>query len=139
MNRAQNEKGVALILALLLVLATSVIAISLVSVSRTEGFSSMNYRLMSQSRDAAEGGVHKAANFLMNSYGKPGTVSDPMSNYTTTTSPVTDSSHHSIVLSAGNGSANYPVSGTQSSFSTAAQGSVTAGSSNVTYKTSATL
>lgn len=134
-----KEKGVAMILALLLVLATSVIAISLVSVSRTEGFASMNYRLMSQSRDAAEGGVHKAANFIMNSYSKPGSVSDPISNYTTTASPVTYNGNP-VVLSAGSTtSSNYPVSGTQTSFSSAAQGSVTAGSSNVTYKTSAKL
>ena len=124
MNRTRDkEKGIALILALLLILVTSVIAISLSSVSRTEGFASMNYRLMSQSRDAAEGGVHKAANFMMNSYTKPGGVGNPLSNYVTTTSPVTDTSGHVITLSANNGVAShYPVSGDQSSFNSAAKG-----------------
>lgn len=140
MRRAKKEKGVAMILALLLVLATSVIAISLVSVSRTDGFASMNYRLMSQSRDAAEGGVHKAANFIIKSYSKPGSVSDPMSNYTTTTSPVTDASGNVITLSAKSGvTSHYPLSSVQTAFNSAAQGSVAAGSSTVNYATTATL
>ena len=60
----------------------------------------MNYRLMSQSRDAAEGGVHKAANFMMNSYTKPGGSGQPVSNYVTTTSPVTDTGGNAVILSA---------------------------------------
>ena len=141
MNRTNNnEKGIALILALLLILVTSVIAISLSSVSRTEGFASMNYRLMSQSRDAAEGGVHKAANFMMNSYTKPGGVGNPLSNYVTTTSPVTDNSGHVITLSANNGVAShYPVSADQSSFNSAAKGSMTASNTTINYSTSAKL
>jgi Tfp pilus assembly protein PilX len=138
MNRAK-EKGIALILALLLVLVTSVIAVSLASVGRTEAFASMNYRLMSQSRDAAEGGVHKAANFLMYSYSKPGGAGNPLTNYGLTTSPVT-SNGNAVVLSANSKvNSNYPVSADQSSFNSAAQGSVTAGNTTINYTTSAQL
>ena len=143
MNRTRNkEKGIALILALLLILVTSVIAVSLSSVSRTEGFASMNYRLMSQSRDAAEGGVHKAANFMMNSYTKPGGVGNPLSNYVTTTSPVTDTTaNRNVITLSANSSipSHYPVSGDQSSFNSAAKGSMTASNATINYSTSAKL
>jgi hypothetical protein len=141
MNRSNQtkEKGVALILALLLVLATTVIAVSLATVSRTEAFSSMNYRLTSQSRDAAEAGVHKTANFLMNSYTKPGGAGNLVGSYGTTTSPVT-SGGNAVVLSANSKvHSNYPISADQTNFNSAAQGSVTAGSNTVNYVASAQL
>ena len=140
MNRIQNkEKGVALILALLLILVASVIAVSLSSVSRTEGFASMNYRLMSQSRDAAEGGVHKAANFMMNSYTKPGGAGNPMSNYVTTASPVTYNGHPVVLSANSHVSSNYPVSADQSSFNSSASGNLTANSTTIKYASSAKL
>ena len=95
---------------------------------------------MSESRDAAEGGVHKAANFMMNSYTKPGGTGNPMSNYVTTSSPVTDTSGNVITLSADNGvTSHYPVSGDQSSFNSAAKGSMTANNTTINYSTSAKL
>jgi hypothetical protein len=140
MNRTANkEKGVALILALLLILVASVIAVSLSSVSRTEGFASMNYRLMSQSRDAAEGGVHKAANFVMNSYTKPGGAGNPMSNYVTTGSPVTYNGHPVVLSANSHVSSNYPVSADQSSFNSSGSGNLTASGSTINYATSAKL
>jgi hypothetical protein len=141
MNRSNQtkEKGVALILALLLVLATTVIAVSLATVSRTEAFSSMNYRLTSQSRDAAEAGVHKTANFLMNSYTKPGGAGNLVGSYGTTTSPVTSGGNPVILSANSKVHSNYPISADQSSFNSAAQGSVTAGSNTVNYVASAQL
>src|SRR2546427_5405841 len=85
-----NEKGIAMILALFLVLAASVLGSSLIFVSQTETMSSMNYRLMSQARYGAESGVHKAANYLLNTYAPPQTVgADLLANYVTTVTPVT--------------------------------------------------
>jgi type II secretory pathway component PulK len=49
-----NEKGIALVLSLFLLSAMSVIAASLMFLSQTETYSSMNYRLMSQARYGAE-------------------------------------------------------------------------------------
>src|SRR5713226_10178176 len=72
MNRTK-ERGVALILALILLLVLSVMAVSLMFLSQTETWSSLNYRLMSQARGGAEAGVNAAANFLMSTgYTPPG-------------------------------------------------------------------
>ena len=60
-----NEKGIALVLSLFLLSAMSVIAASLMFLSQTETYSSMNYRLMSQARYGAESGIQKAANHLL--------------------------------------------------------------------------
>src|SRR5207248_945011 len=84
-----NENGIAMILALFMVLTMSILAASLLFVSQTETWSSMNYRLMSQARYGAEAGVNSAVNYLVKTYVPPGTVADPMANYTTTVSPVT--------------------------------------------------
>src|SRR5678816_130607 len=89
--RARNERGVALILTLFLVSALSVIAGSLMFLSQTETYASMNYRMMSQARYGAEAGVEKAANFLFDpsKYQKPGTVAgDPLTNFDYSGSPV---------------------------------------------------
>ena len=70
-----QERGVALVLALFLMSAMSVLTASLMFLSQTETYASMNYRMMSQARYAAESGVQKAANFLLDSsqYKVPGT------------------------------------------------------------------
>jgi type II secretory pathway component PulK len=65
MNR-QNEKGIALILALFLLLIVSVMAVSLMFISQTETWASMNYKLMSQARDGAEAGINATANYITN-------------------------------------------------------------------------
>ena len=62
-----GEQGIALVLALFMVLVMSVLGSSLVFVSQTETLSSHNYRLMSQARYGAESGLHKAANYLLSS------------------------------------------------------------------------
>ena len=56
MTERSNERGIAMIVALFMVLAMSVIGTSLMFVSQTETASSMNYRLMSQARYGAESG-----------------------------------------------------------------------------------
>ena len=45
--------------------ALSVLGASLMFLSQTETYASLNYRVMSQARYAAEAGVQKAANFLL--------------------------------------------------------------------------
>lgn len=138
MKRA-NEKGTALILTVILLLVLSVIAVSLMFVSQTETWSSMNYRLMSQARYGAESGLNEAANYLMYTYTAPGTGTDPLSNYVLTTSPVTYSGSPVVLSSNSAVSSNYPVSSVQTSFSSAASGSVTNGNTPVNYTASATL
>ena len=62
----QHERGFALLLALFLTSALSVLGASLMFLSQSETQAGMNYRMMSQARYAAEGGIQKASGFLLN-------------------------------------------------------------------------
>jgi hypothetical protein len=129
-----NEKGVAMIMALMLLLIMSVMAISLMFISQTETWASMNYRLMDQARDGAEAGINAAANYLINSYTPPAsTGSDVLSSYTMTVSPVTYSGS-AVVLPS-----NYPVASVKTAFNSMAQGSLANGNTTVGYNATATL
>ena len=138
-----HERGIALVLALFLMSALSILGASLMFLSQTETYASMNYRMMSQARYAAEGGVQKAANFLLDSaqYTVPsvGSATDPLSNYVTTASPVTYNGQP-VVLSADSSTpSNYPYAAAQAAFNAAAQGTLAAGNATLTYKSYATL
>ena len=140
--RIANDKGIALVLALFLMAAMSVIGASLMFLSQTEVYSSMNYRLMSQARYGAESGIHKTANFILYSYTPPSnTGADLITNYDTTKSPVTlVGSTAPIVLSASAAKAsNYPVAAVQTAFNAAVAGTIPAGSVSVAYASYATL
>jgi len=145
MNR-KNEKGVALILALILLLIVSVMAVSLMFISQTETWASMNYKLMSQARDGAEGGVNAAANYIINSYTPPASSgTDLLSNYNNSVSPVqypaTSASGNDVILatSSSSQSSNYPVASVKTAFGSNAQNSLTAGNITVNYYTYAKL
>ncbi len=139
MNKTK-ERGVALILALILVLVLSVMAVSLMFLSQTETWSSMSYRIMSQARGGAEAGVNKAANFLMSTgYTPPGGAGDPITSYILTASPVTYAGNPVVLSADSTVLSNYPLASAQTSFSTAGQGSLTAGNSTVNYTSSAKL
>ena len=86
--RTNGEQGIALVLSLFLMAAMSVIAASLMLLSQTETYSSMNYRLMSQARYGAESGVHKATNYILYTYPAtaPGTAVQIRSPTTTSRS-----------------------------------------------------
>jgi PilX N-terminal len=141
-----NEKGIALVLSLFLLSAMSVIAASLMFLSQTETYSSMNYRLMSQARYGAESGIQRTANHLLYTYVAPITGgADPIANYNTNVSPVTctngcPSINRPVVLSA-NATIpwNYPNAAVQAAFLAAVQGSLPAGNTTVAYAPYATL
>src|SRR5262245_35404334 len=146
--RMANEKGIALVLSLFLLSAMSVIAASLMFLSQTETYSSMNYRLMSQARYGAESGVHKAANFLVYpaTYTAPVTVgADPIANYNINVSPVTCTNGcpnlgRPVVLSASAAiPSNYPNAAVQAAFLAAVQGTLPAGNTTVAFAPYATL
>jgi len=168
MNK-ESQKGVALILTLIMVLVLTVMAFSLMFVSQTETWSSFNYRMMSQARDGAEAGVNSAAGYIVNTYTEPGTTgpltynnnhdifsifpvayaattsSDPTSAYNTNVSPVqypsSATSGHDVILSADSTASNYPVSSVQSAFNTSGVGfgSIAAGGATVNYSSHAKL
>src|SRR5246127_4102136 len=145
MNR-KNEKGVALILALILLLIVSVMAVSLMFISQTETWASMNYKIMSQARDGAEGGINAAANYIINTYTPPASSgTDLLSSYKNNVSPVqypsTSTSGNDVILATSNSSqsSNYPVASVKTAFGSNAQNSLTAGNITVNYYTYAKL
>jgi PilX N-terminal len=149
-RNTKNEQGVALILTLFLMMALSVIGASLMLLSQTESYSSLNYRLMSQARYGAESGIQKTVNYLVYSYAVPTAANptDPTGGYNMTCSPVVLAGQpctaQPIVLSANLAVAsNYPANGgaIQTAFNNGITGTLTAGatSSAVTYVTSAVL
>ena len=143
-RQARNsEQGMAIILALFMMLAMTVLGTSLMFVSKTETLSSHNYRLMSQARYGAESGIHTAANYLLSgaySAAAPGMAAsgDPMANYVTTVSPVTYNGAP-VVLSWDATASNYPITAVKTAFAAAAQGTLDVKDAPVTYKARATL
>src|SRR5712691_8006136 len=144
MSRA-NQEGIALIMTLILIFVLSVMSISLMFISQTETWSSLNYRLTSQARDGAEAGINSAASFIVNptTYTEPGGPGDPISAYTTTVSPVNvAATNKAVILSADTNTAStYPVSSVQNAFNTSGvgYGGFTAGNVTVNYNTYAKL
>jgi hypothetical protein len=138
--RVADEKGIALVMVLILMGILSTLAASLIFVSQTETWSSQNYRLMTEARYAAESGVHRAANYLMNTYIPPQpTGPDPLSAYTMTTSPVQLTSNGDAVQLRSDGSSNYPSSTVVAGFVAAAHGTLTGGTNLANYDATATL
>src|SRR5258708_37986637 len=116
--------------------------------AQTETGTSRNYRTMSQARYAAEAGVHKSINYLLNSYSAPAAYT----SYDLTKTPVTCISGCTnnaaagascsattvatavstgcVVLSGMSGvSSNYPDATVASAFSTASQATLAADAS----------
>jgi Tfp pilus assembly protein PilX len=136
----KNEKGVALILVMILLLVLSVMAVSLLFVGQSETWASMNYRMMTQARYGAEAGINQAANYIQNTYTQP--TSAQMASFFTSVSPVATGSATgpAVVLSANSSiPANYPVSAVSSDFASKTTGSITAGNTTITYAPAAQL
>ena len=141
--KINDERGIALILALFLTAAMSVLAASFMFLSQTETYASMNYRMMAQARYGAEAGIQKAGNFLVDTaqYKKPGTVvTDPLAAYDYTSSPVRlVANNQPVVLSTIAGKTNYPVTDVVTAFNGVGHGTLIAGGATITYDTTATL
>jgi len=132
-----SERGIALVLALFLMTALSVLGASLMFLSQTETYASMNYRMMSQARYGAEAAVQKAADYLL---ANPPAPAD-FAACDRTVSPVTCGGNP-VILTAGTFTGvtpNYPVAATQAAFSLAGQGQLAAGSWTLSYTSYATL
>lgn len=148
-----NDKGIALVLSLFLMTVMSVLGASLMFLSQTETYSSMNYRLMSQARYGAESGIQKAANFLIYSASYTAPVGIAGANpigYDSSVSPVTCTTaagcatNGPVVLSGNTDvkPSNYPIAGVRDAFRNAfqgTQGTLAAGTTTVTYAPYATL
>lgn len=164
----RQERGVALILVMILLFVLSVMAASLLFLSQTETWSSMNYRLMTQSRYGAEAGLEKAVNYLLNTYVPPVTnASDPATGYDLVNIPAASDPTFTQVVTASSGvtsvdndlvgvvmhgttnpvvlssdssvTSHYPISTVQSNFNTNTSGTLTAGNITVSYVAHAVL
>lgn len=139
MNRS-SEKGIAMILALFMVLVLSVLSTSMMFVSQTETWASQNYRMTSQTRYAAESGMHRAANYIMFGYTPPSTGgADDIVNYDTTTSPVEFNGQPVVLSSDPDVASNYPVAATVNAFANTAVGAMTLNDTPVSFDSVATL
>lgn len=145
-----GEEGVALVMALLMVLAVSVLTSSLVMVARSEATSSTSYTSMSQVRYGAESGIHAAANHLLFGYVAPTAASatDPLANFDMSGSPVRYNGRPVVLSSNPDFASNYPVPAVVNSFVASSVGNLNvtgapavagAGSLNVGYNARATL
>jgi Tfp pilus assembly protein PilX len=142
-----NERGIAMIIALFMVLAMSVLGTTLMFVSQTETASSMNYRMMSQARYGAESGIHQATNYLLSAAYtavEPGTATDPFNPafpgvYTTNVSPVMYNNKEVRLSSEPGVVQNYPIAAVKTAFANAAAGTLDVQSGTVTYTATARL
>jgi Tfp pilus assembly protein PilX len=155
MNTHNNERGMAIVIALFLMAILTALGTSLMFLSQTETYATMNYRMMSQARYAAEAGVQKASNFLLD----PVQYSVPPASvavlFDNTKSPVVcisgcpnsdpNNPNHWVILSATTSTqpSNYPVAAVQTAFNdafhTGANGKLTAGNATLTYTAFAKL
>jgi len=141
--KRNNQRGSALIFALILLLVLSAMAASLVFLSQSETWSSMNYRMMTQARYGAEAGVNATANFLMNTYVPPAAPAGGSflaQGFDTSKYPVQDAGGNPIFLSTlMTQAANYPNGQMQALFANATQGALQDGPNTVNYTASAQL
>jgi hypothetical protein len=136
-----NERGIALVLAIFLVSVLSVLGASLMFLSQTETYASMNYRMMSQARYAAEAGVQKASNFLLDPTRFPTpTAADVLGpGCNRSVSPVTCGGQEVILSASASKPSNYPAPAVQTAFNAAGQGTLTSGNLTLTYGSYARL
>ena len=136
-----NEQGIALILAMFMVLVLSTISVSLMFVSQTETWSSQNYKMMSQARYAAESGVHAAANHLMFAYVPPGTnAADPLVGYDMTKAPVIRAGGAAVFVTSVEGAAsNYPVDAVRDAFIANSRGTLANDNGSARYRATARM
>jgi hypothetical protein len=138
---SNNDRGIAVVLALFLMTAMSVIASSLMFLSQTETYASMNYRMMSQARYAGEAGVNKASDFILDAgqYTIPEAgAADDYNVYDVSKSPV-EFGGNPVVLSTDDAEANYPIAAVQTAFKNATAGTLAAGNTNIGFSAKAEL
>src|SRR5688572_15476743 len=135
-----SEEGLALILAMFMVLVVSLLGASLAGVGRTETLSSLNYKTMSQARYAAESGLHSVANFLIHTYQPPGMdPADPLMNYDMTKSPVEYAGKPVVLTTVDGVDSNYPLEAKIEDFAEDGQGQMVMATTRARFTATATL
>lgn len=139
--KVSSERGVALVMALLMILAVSIITSSLMVVARTEAFSSLSYTAMSQVRYGAESAIHATVNHLLYTYVPPSAVNaiDPIANFDMSVSPVRFNGNPVVLSSDASVPSNYPSAAVIAAFQAASRGTLNVTSASVGYTARATL
>jgi Tfp pilus assembly protein PilX len=139
-----EERGVALVMALLMILVLGLLAATVMFTAQAQAWTGLNYRLTSQSRYAAEAGVQATMNWLSSTTNNPAPSAAVLAaNYDMTKNPVQCKAGCTtigpVVLSSTSGvSSNYPTSSVATAFGSALSQSLT-GVPNASYSTTATL
>jgi len=130
-----KERGVALIMALIMTVMLGLLAAAVMFTSQAQTWTSLNYRLATQSRYAAEAGLQTTMNWLSSlNYTAP----TNFTSYDMTTNPV-QYNGSPVVLSATNGvNSNYPDATVVAAYAGALNKPI-AGEPNASYSTYATL
>lgn len=79
-RQAMPQRGIALIMALLILLILSTMAAGIMFTTQTEIWGSANYRGAEQTRYLAEAGAQRAADWLKNTYGTTSAVTTDLAN-----------------------------------------------------------
>jgi hypothetical protein len=135
-----QERGVALVMALLMILVLGVLAATVMFTAQSQAWTGLNYRLTSQSRYAAEAGVQNTMNWL-STYTVP--TAALLVKYDMTKNPVQCKAGatgctvgNPIVLSSTSGVTNYPDSTVAGLYPSSTS---LPGVPGATYSTTATL
>jgi hypothetical protein len=135
-----GEEGIALILAMFMVLAVSMLGASLVSVGKSETMSSLNYKTLAQARYAAESGLNSAANYLIYTYKAPGNdAGDPLNVFDYENKSPVLYNNNAVVLSTNMDESNYPIEEKKKAFHDSAMGELIMSRSRANYTATATL
>ncbi len=139
-SRKQNQKGAALVIALVVLFLLTALAAGLIFATQSEMWATANYQQLTQSRYAAEAGAQMAKNWFENSYTSP----TSLSAYNTTVAPVkcatgstTCTANSPIVL--GGTAGNFPSASVKTSFSNALTSQSVPGVANASYSVTAQL
>jgi Tfp pilus assembly protein PilX len=131
------QRGVALLVALVSVLVLSTLVAGVVFATQTQVWTSYNYRVTTQARYAAEAGIQRTMNWMINNYTPP----SDFAPYLLTRVPVQSTANNLPVrLSAlTDTTANYPIASVQTAYWTELGNRPVPGIPNATFSTSATL
>ena len=133
----RSQQGMGLIVTLLSLMLLSTLAAGLLMVTNSQVWTTVNYRLTTQARYAAEYGAQQAAVWIANNNLK---INDTTGLNTGVYPVQLTSNNNPVVLSAMSGvNANYPDSSVQNGFNNALRNRSVPGLANFEYSTYATL
>src|SRR5437762_816424 len=110
----RNDKGVAIIIALLTILILSTLGAAIMFSTQAEIRTTYNYKRLTQARYAAEAGAQNTTNWLIYNYTNPTNYA----SFDITQTPV-KYNMSDVVLSASSAMPNYPDAAVQAAFNSA--------------------